>query len=126
MPTERRDLLRKIIFLHGGVSPDRIHQFRFRDGRTAIRNAAKYGRAEKDAPLRLEISAQAENEFCLAVADNGTGLNGAQHSTGSGQGLALHGTMMAVVGGKLAVENNLPQGVRVELRLPLGDASKLT
>jgi len=27
--------------------------------------------------------------------------------------------MMAVIGGKLAVENNLPRGVKVELTLPL-------
>lgn len=94
----------------------------FHAAREAIRNAAKYGRAA-DAlttiPLRLDISAQAETEFCLTISDNGIGLNRTKEQPGSGQGLVLHGTMMAVIGGKLAVENNAPNGVTVKLTLPI-------
>jgi signal transduction histidine kinase len=108
----------------------------FHAAREAIRNAAKYGRASKDEhdiPLELCISAQAENEFMLTVSDNGIGLKTASlsgdetvksNAFGSGQGLALHSTMMAVIGGKLAVESQTPRGTRAALSLPL--SSKAT
>ena len=94
----------------------------FHAAREVIRNAAKYGRiqTEKHAPLVLQISANALEKFSLEVSDNGIGLQQSE-SRGSGQGLALHGTMMAVVGGALSVENNVPRGTRAILSLPLGD-----
>jgi signal transduction histidine kinase len=98
----------------------------FHAAREAVRNAAKYGHAaqsnEKSA-LELCISGDAENEFCITISDNGVGLNRDENlensASGSGQGLALHSTMMAVIGGKLAVENQTPRGVRAVLSLPL-------
>ena len=39
---------------------------------------------------------------------------------GSGQGLALHGTMMAIIGGALTVESRAGGGARVVLTLPTG------
>jgi signal transduction histidine kinase len=98
----------------------------FHAAREAVRNAAKYGRVAQgaeDSSLQLYISAQVENEFRLTISDNGVGLNRdnkPENSTsGSGQGLALHSTMMAVIGGRLAVENQTPHGVRAVLSLPL-------
>ena len=92
----------------------------FHAAREAIRNAAKYSRdGDKSTFVQIEISAQVESEFQLRIADNGVGLNSTKNKSNSGHGLALHGTMMAVIGGKLAVENNAPQGVRVELTVPV-------
>ncbi len=108
-----------------GLSP-LVGEVLFHATREAIRNASKYGRTAEDTSLRLEISATTEPEFCVAIADNGIGLGGAPSKSGSGQGLALHGTMMAVIGGKLAVENNTPHGVRVSLTLPLNDSAKFS
>jgi signal transduction histidine kinase len=95
-----------------------VSEVLFHAAREAIRNAAKYGRMDKST-FTLTISAQVEDEFRLTISDDGSSLNTTKNQSGSGQGLALHGTMMAVVGGKLAVGNNLPHGVKVELTLPL-------
>ena len=116
-----------------------VSEVLFHAARETIRNAAKYGRAvqsDENAALELCISGSAENEFRIAISDNGVGLNRAANraqsrdrnggenksenqATGSGHGLALHSTMMAVIGGKLAVENQTPRGVRAVLSLPL-------
>ena len=37
---------------------------------------------------------------------------------GGGQGLMLHGTLLTVIGGSLAVESAPGQGTRVTLRVP--------
>ena len=95
-----------------------VSEVLFHAAREAIRNAAKYGRTDKST-LTLTISVQVEDEFRLTIIDDGSNLNATKNQSSSGQGLALHGTMMAVIGGKLAVENNAPHGVKVELTLPL-------
>jgi len=38
---------------------------------------------------------------------------------GRGHGLALHGAMLAVIGGTLRVEGEAGRGLRVTLRVPL-------
>jgi signal transduction histidine kinase len=91
----------------------------FYAAREAIRNAARYGRGAAEAPLHLKIMLSAADELRLAVEDDGVGAtSGGQTNGGSGQGLALHGTMMAVIGGSLAVERGAEQGTRVLLTLP--------
>lgn len=98
----------------------------FYAAREAVRNAAKYGRGEGLArPLRLTISAITwENGLRIQVEDNGVGLidgggTAVLPPQGSGHGLALHSTMMAVIGGELAVESIPGQLTRVVLSLPL-------
>jgi signal transduction histidine kinase len=55
----------------------------------------------------------------VVIADDGVGLERAgSPSTEGGHGLTLHGTLMAVVGGSLAVESAPGQGTRVLLSLP--------
>ena len=49
---------------------------------------------------------------------HGNGANGSNLKSGSGHGLALHSTMMAVVGGSLAVESAPGEYTRVVLSLP--------
>ena len=94
----------------------------FYAAREAIRNAARHGRGTSQAaPLNLRIAAAWEpGGLRLAVEDNGVGV--ADQSTaerdGGGQGLALHSTLLAVVGGTLSVESEPGRFTRVLLCLP--------
>ncbi len=91
--------------------------------REAVRNAARHGR-DKSAgrPLHLTVSIQCGDGLQIVIEDDGVGLatNGST-SFGSGQGLVLHSTMMAVVGGTLTAESIPAAGTRVTLALPTGD-----
>jgi signal transduction histidine kinase len=88
--------------------------------REAIRNAARHARgATGDGPLRLEISARCNGELELKIEDNGVGLGERRSGQEGGQGLALHSTMMAVVGGTLSVESVPGEYTRVTLALPV-------
>jgi signal transduction histidine kinase len=89
----------------------------FYAAREAIRNAARYGRADAVHPLRLTIAAEWRDGLTLIIEDDGAGVDAAA-SQGSGQGLALHSTLLAVVGGTLAVESELGRYTRVSLHLP--------
>lgn len=99
----------------------------FYAAREVVRNAAKYGRGEKGAmerPLRLTIAITWDKGLRVQIEDNGVGLTdggGTAVATpqGSGHGLALHTTMMAVIGGELAVASIPGQLTRVVLSLPL-------
>ena len=88
--------------------------------REAIRNAAKYGRdPESQKPFNLAICARLEEGLVLEVEDNGCGLgfDKLNQPEGSGQGLALHSTMMIVIGGQLIVDGRAGQFTRVTLLL---------
>ncbi len=94
----------------------------FYAAREAVRNAARHGRGEESAPLHLRVGAAWRNGLELVIEDDGVGLGaGSASEAGSGHGLALHSTMMAVVGGTLAVESAPGAYTRVTLRLPAGD-----
>ncbi len=87
--------------------------------REAIRNAARYGRgADARRPLHLTIAATCDGGLRIAVEDDGVGMAAATLSHGSGQGLALHSTMMAVLGGTLITEQAPDTGTRVIISLP--------
>ncbi|HDQ71075.1 MAG TPA: hypothetical protein ENN19_03145 [Chloroflexi bacterium] len=93
----------------------------FYAAREAVRNAARHGRpGDAEQPLRLHVEAMWRDAGLeIVVEDDGVGLEAAQRTDESGgQGLALHSTLMAVVGGALAVENGLDRGARVTLTLP--------
>lgn len=89
--------------------------------REALRNAGRYARGR--GPLRVRIRVLCTPTPELAIEDNGPGLDPARGSDGgSGQGLMLHGTMLAVVGWTLALENITGadrgvEGARVTMRL---------
>jgi signal transduction histidine kinase len=113
--------------------------------REAIRNSARYGRSnDPGRPLHLKIAVLWRNGLEILVEDDGVGLgsringlktreleigepaNGNGHSSGtngssggSGQGLALHSTMMAVVGGSLSAESVPGEYTRVVMSLPV-------
>ncbi len=78
----------------------------FYAAREAVRNAAKYGRGEGQRPFTLTLTLTTAPHFALEIRDDGVGVAASVHiEQGSGQGLALHGTMMAVIGGSLTVES---------------------
>ncbi len=98
--------------------------------REGVRNAARHARGEKpDAPLHLQIALRWQEGLLIEIADNGVGIstqnsNNAGDFThpstlpaGSGQGLALHSTLMAVAGGTLEIIPDTP-GTRLIIRLP--------
>lgn len=95
--------------------------------REAVRNAARHARGplspgQAAPPLHLRISATAEDGLLLIVEDNGVGFASPSADpaqvAGAGQGLVLHSTLMAVVGGTLSVESTPGQFTRVALSLP--------
>ncbi|MBN1954587.1 MAG: hypothetical protein JW900_06000 [Anaerolineae bacterium] len=92
----------------------------FYAAREAIRNAARHGRGqERSRPLSLSIGIQWREELQVVVEDDGVGFSpSAATAAGTGHGLALHSTMMAVVGGTLAVESAAGAYTRVLLTLP--------
>jgi signal transduction histidine kinase len=85
----------------------------FYAAREAVRNAAKHGRGGGEFCLNMRVNWQDGLE--IVVEDNGIGLGTASPNTGSGQGLALHSTMMAVIGGELSVDSLPGQFTRVTL-----------
>jgi anti-sigma regulatory factor (Ser/Thr protein kinase) len=105
--------------------------------REAIRNSARYARhdahGEQGRPLHLKIAVLWHDGLEIVVEDDGAGIaggrlapddsdgtNGSGPHSGSGQGLALHSTMMAVVGGSLGIESTPGEYTRVALSLPMG------
>jgi signal transduction histidine kinase len=89
----------------------------FYAAREAIRNAARYGRNGNAAnPLNLRLAAVWQEGLKILIEDDGAGFEATQRSSqGSGQGLALHSTLLAVVGGTLSVESIPGAYTRVSL-----------
>lgn len=89
--------------------------------REAIRNAARHGRGEDSTrPLHLFVAMSAESGIQVSIEDDGAGFReSAAPSDGTGHGLALHSTLMAVIGGGLTVESATGRRTRVVLALPL-------
>ncbi len=92
----------------------------FYAAREAIRNAARHGRDGDTArPLHLCIEIRWRDGLEILIQDDGVGLQAAGPSvTVCGRGLALHSTMMAVVGGTLALHSMPGEYTRVLLTLP--------
>lgn len=96
-----------------------IQEVVYHAAREAIRNAAVHGRGDDShRPIHLDISAEMQDGLSIAIQDDGVGLNYPQTSSGSRGGLALHSTMMAIIGGYLTVEPASPNGTKVVISLP--------
>ncbi len=87
--------------------------------RELVRNAAKHARPDDSSdPLQLSISTALKNDQLeIIIEDNGVGLD---RSDSDGQGLALHGALMAIAGGSLALDTVPGQFTRAQLLMPLG------
>lgn len=116
----------------------------FYAAREAIRNAARYGRGgHLSDPLQLLIKVSVDIALRVVIEDDGGGMQQPEYSGdanespestpeysgvdskaassgGAGHGLALHSTMMAVIGGALEMESVPGQFTRVVLSLPQG------
>jgi signal transduction histidine kinase len=92
----------------------------FYAAREALRNAARHGRSpDNSRPFHLKLEVTAHDGLEIIIEDNGVGLAAVPGpSNGSGQGLALHSTMLAVIGGTLEVESVPDSFTRVALKLP--------
>ena len=103
------------------ASPAFSSEVMFGAAREALRNAARHGRGGSLArPLHLRVAMAWRDGLELAIEDDGVGLNGASPSgAGSGQGLALHSTMLAIIGCTLTAETAPAGGTRVVLALPV-------
>ena len=98
----------------------------FNAAREALRNAARHARRDPLQPLRLcvTVSQPRPGGLALTVEDDGAGLptQGASAAAtdpgnkgGTGSGLALHATLLAVVGGTLTVESEPGAYTRVRV-----------
>ncbi len=104
--------------------PDLTAEVLFYAAREALRNAARHARrGQAAAPLHvtLVIALPRAEGLALTIEDDGAGVGGEAgpegggSSAGSGQGLALHATLLAVVGGTLTVESKPGAYTRVQL-----------
>jgi signal transduction histidine kinase len=88
--------------------------------REAIRNAARHGRdRDTQRPLHLAVSATAREGLRVEIEDDGVGLvHGGRAASSGGQGLALHSTMMAVMGGTLSMDSVPGVRTRISLTMP--------
>jgi len=91
----------------------------FYAAREVIRNAFRYGISE-NKKSNMRVATKMIDGFEIVIEDNGGVPFGAQngqngHTAGAGQGLALHSTMMAIVGGKLTFEQRDGEYTRVTL-----------
>jgi signal transduction histidine kinase len=96
----------------------------FYAAREAVRNAARHGRGGDPArPLSLVVNLDWQDGLWVMIEDNGVGLPqgeaaGQASAESNGQGLALHSTLMAVLGGSLTIESAAGSFTRVILFLP--------
>ena len=110
-------------------------------GREAVRNAARHGRGDQASrPLALRITLESVNGLQISIQDNGVGFADPHSTRGQpeisgptevsessqekrpaergGQGLALHSTMLAVIGGTLTIESHPGISTCVLLSIP--------
>jgi signal transduction histidine kinase len=70
----------------------------------AVRNAARHGSGGDPARrVSLQLLADWVDGLEIVITDDGVGFRPEAATTRTGQGLLFHSTMMAVVGGRLAV-----------------------
>ena len=104
--------------------PPMYQEVLYHAAREAIRNAAKYGRGEDPSrKLHLSVALAGTETLELAIEDDGIGSRTLPRmENATGQGLALHSTMMAVIGGQLTVDRRAGGGTALRLTLPNGSA----
>lgn len=85
--------------------------------RELLRNISRYARSP-DRALEVQINLILENgNLELWIEDNGKGYEESKEQKGAGQGLLLHSTLMAVIGGALIKETHIGESTKVRLIL---------
>ncbi|MFT7587740.1 MAG: signal transduction histidine kinase, partial [Cellvibrionaceae bacterium] len=104
--------------------PNQTAEIVYYAAREALRNAAKHGHGyDNKRPLNIQISGRLDADgqgLQLVIQDDGVGLVQTvpePNRNGAGQGLTLHSTMLAVMGGQLRVDNNPAGGVQVVIQI---------
>ncbi len=92
----------------------------FHAAREAVRNAAHHGRqSDSDFPINLSIAIAWQDRLMITIQDDGIGFDtSSKNADIRSHGLALHSTLMAVVGGSLAIESIAGKKTKVILKLP--------
>jgi two-component sensor histidine kinase len=86
--------------------------------REIVRNAAVHGRGNNpQRPLNLSISASFSKQLKICIQDDGIGLNKSEYRGGTGSGLSLHSTLLALVGGSLQIETAEQGGTQVTVTI---------
>jgi signal transduction histidine kinase len=98
--------------------------------REAARNAARHGRGgDQGRALTLRVAAACgagaggAPAVEVLVEDDGVGSAPARPGGGAGAGLALHGTIVAILGGALVVQSPVGGPTRVTISLPVESAT---
>jgi signal transduction histidine kinase len=88
--------------------------------REVIRNASRHARiASTDHQLVLKIFLEWRDGLEVRIEDNGLGMSVSQTKTSAGgHGLALHSTLLAVIGGSLSIESAPGEFTCVTLHVP--------
>ncbi|MFK7802189.1 MAG: sensor histidine kinase, partial [Anaerolineae bacterium] len=101
--------------------PAQTSEILYYAAREALRNAAKHGRGRnKNRLLNIKISGRFGDGIQLVIQDDGVGLAQtvpAPNPNGAGQGLTLHSTMLAVMGGQLMIDNGVDGGTQVVIQV---------
>ncbi|MBV7327871.1 hypothetical protein KFU94_06350 [Chloroflexi bacterium TSY] len=88
--------------------------------REVMRNAARYRRGgQPERPLCLHITIRGGQGLAIQVRDDGVGANTVrtvQHD--GGHGLALHSTLLAIVGGEMNIQSEENVYTQVILKVP--------
>jgi signal transduction histidine kinase len=91
----------------------------FYAAREAIRNSARHGRGgDASRALHLRVEVLRRDGVEIRIGDDGIGAAEGKPDLESRQGLALHSTMLAVIGGSLTMEMKAGVGTAVILSLP--------
>jgi signal transduction histidine kinase len=91
----------------------------FYAAREIVRNAARHGRGgDPRRALNLRLAVAWRGGLAIEIEDDGVGASPADGQDEGGQGLALHTTMLEIIGGSLAVERRLGAGTRAAIFLP--------
>ncbi len=88
--------------------------------REFVRNAALHARDGKSGdPLHLEIEIQSTDALYIYIRDNGIGIDHERQTDITGHnGLALHRTLLNIVGGECYVEPRPQGGTQATIVLP--------
>ena len=100
--------------------PTLVAEVLFYATREVLRNAAHHARPpDSSRSIKLTLSASWDDALMITILDTGIGMDmPAASARGCGQGLALHSTMMAVIGGTLTVDSVPNAYTCVTLTLP--------
>lgn len=97
--------------------PAQVQETVFYAAREMLRNSARHARmAGNDLELRFRMHST-ETGLHMVIEDNGGGIRDNAGTQGTGQGLSLHGALLAVVGGSLSMETLPGRYTRAHIRL---------